>query len=533
MTVGTGDAERSWLLPVVLGVTLTAAMCAAAVLHAPAGIAGEWDWEYASKANWSNLGVVLGCLGAFLVAFHYGLRVYPTARPAWRRSLVAMLLPGIFVTHLAVASLGQYGLMEQAWVVLNPWETGAYFQEVRRLERGVLAAAPGLTGPLGYIDNFDEYIDRNWQDYGDATDTRRNVHPPGNTMLFYGLKKLAESDLRVGDAALGGATIASVTVRESRKSEEVWSRLGSLAPAVFTAVFFFQFLAGLVLIPTLILAGHLIGKQVPLFAATLAAFVPSVFLFEPSPDQSYALLAMFIWLFVYLALSRQSGVWAMLAGGTVYFGLFFSLVYLVVVAMAGGCVLFALVRQDSPVGYLRGNWRALARLLAYGVLGFAVPMAAMGLFLGYDTTRVVTLCWRNHARFYDWEQFPRTYWKWLRVNPFELLIFAGGSASALFLAALVSEWQKPRVQRRRQLNPYLWGFLLVMGLLWLSGKNSGEAARLWMPFMPALALVGLSAYRQARWPNWVYTVLLGLQMLQLIVFRLSFDVYRVAVNINQ
>jgi len=524
--------DRSWRLPLVLAVVLTAVMCAVVLLRVPIGVAGEWVWAYALAPNWPNLVWAIACGGAFLLVFHLGLQVFAKQGEWSRRALIAILLFGVFIVHLAVASLGQYGLMEDAWVILSPWETGAYFHEAERLELGTLSAAPGLTDPVRYVDEFDEYIDRDWKQYGDVSNTRLNVHPPGNTLSFYAVKRGVQAWPLVGKVAVNAALAGSAPLREQFQDEEFSAAVTPIAPGIFTATFLFQFLSCLVLVPAMVLSRHLAPKQLPLCAGALAAFIPSVFLFEPSPDQSYALVAVFLLLFVYLALSKKSSLWAFLAGATAYCGLFFSLAYLVIGAIAAACVLFALVSQASPVQYLRSNWRTVGRIVAFGLAGLAVPAVVMRLVLGYDTVRVLALCWRNHADFYTWEEFPRTYWKWLLINPFELLMFAGGSVSALTVAAVVREWRKPRLGFRKNLNPYLWGLLLVIVILWISGKNSGEAARLWMPLMPALAIVGLSAYGESRWPNWVYTVLLGLQMLQIIVFRLSFDVYRVAQHIT-
>ena len=43
----------------------------------------------------------------------------------------------------------------------------------------------------------------------------------------------------------------------------------------------------------------------------------------------------------------------------------------------------------------------------------------------------------------------------------------------------------------------VWSGIAVWGLLWVSGKNSGEAARLWILLMPGLVwLAGQSRYSE-------------------------------------
>jgi hypothetical protein len=84
---------------------------------------------------------------------------------------------------------------------------------------------------------------------------------------------------------------------------------------------------------------------------------------------------------------------------------------------------------------------------------------------------------KNHARFYI--EYPRTYRAWFLVNPVELAI-------ALGLPVVV--WAGAGLLRPRLLPGSFWATLAVLCLLNLSGRNLGEVARLWLPFMPPLIL---------------------------------------------
>jgi hypothetical protein len=124
--------------------------------------------------------------------------------------------------------------------------------------------------------------------------------------------------------------------------------------------------------------------------------------------------------------------------------------------------------------------RRLAPAAGWGALAFAIPCLATWWFLKLNLLTVWWLNLKNHAGFYN--QFPRSYWKWLLVNPIELAVAAGAPLSVLALWSIVGAW------RRRDLPPFahVWAWLLTLGVLWLSGKNMGEAARLWILFMPSL-----------------------------------------------
>jgi hypothetical protein len=175
-----------------------------------------------------------------------------------------------------------------------------------------------------------------------------------------------------------------------------------------------------------------------------------------------------------------------------------------------------------------------------------VLAASLGAFLA------VTFCFRqatgcslfqvwisnltNHAGFY--ERYSRSYWGWLLVNPIELIVAVGpltgicglvGAAKTAgrFAAALASEAPERDDEPGRS-----WADCLVLAaaatwlMLWLSGKNSGETARLWIFLMPAFpVLLGLliqpdegggpwsAAVRARVWALWGLQALLQLVLM--------------------
>ena len=50
-------------------------------------------------------------------------------------------------------------------------------------------------------------------------------------------------------------------------------------------------------------------------------------------------------------------------------------------------------------------------------------------------------------------------------------------------------------------DPLLLSFVTVWTLLWLSGKNSGEAARLWNPLLPILLVVAAGGLAKTTQPD--------------------------------
>src|SRR5262249_50371344 len=117
----------------------------------------------------------------------------------------------------------------------------------------------------------------------------------------------------------------------------------------------------------------------------------------------------------------------------------------------------------------------------WAAAGFALPTLAAWIAFGLNLPAVWWLNLQNHAGFYS--HFSRTWWKWLLVNPIEFAFAAGGPRGGS--AARVAVLQVP--VHGRAAPQHVWAGLATLGLLWLSGKNMGEAARLWIFLMPGLA----------------------------------------------
>jgi hypothetical protein len=168
-----------------------------------------------------------------------------------------------------------------------------------------------------------------------------------------------------------------------------------------------------------------------------------------------------------------------------------SLAMLPVAALAGvlslGRIIAAepVARPRIAIGTLRATAVAAAAFLALTVLAYAL----------FDLNLLAVWSWnyRNHAGFYT--QYDRTYWSWLLVNPIELALAVGAPAVVACLARL-----------RGRLTPDKLAplsALAVIGLLWAAGKNSGEAARLWLFLMPWILWAGAGlwagAVGRSRW----------------------------------
>ena len=121
-------------------------------------------------------------------------------------------------------------------------------------------------------------------------------------------------------------------------------------------------------------------------------------------------------------------------------------------------------------------------------LGFAIPTLLLFLFARINLLNVWCLNYQNHAGFY--RHYSRTYWKWLLANPLELSFAVGWPVALLAIIACWRIIRGFRVQAGPKAKADLWKVVgpvvMVWGLLWITGKNSGEAARIWILFIPWL-----------------------------------------------
>ena len=144
-----------------------------------------------------------------------------------------------------------------------------------------------------------------------------------------------------------------------------------------------------------------------------------------------------------------------------------------------------------------------------------VPMLLAGWFGRVNLPVVWWLNYQNHAGFYG--QYTRSYWKWLFVNPIELSFAAGFPVVIAAGAGCVrlSRTHRSKLPKLCDVLTFTWvtcAMLFVWGTLWLTGKNSGEAARLWIVFLPWLVwlagplLAEAEAKSKSRWlrPAWVF-----------------------------
>ena len=484
----------------------------------PLGVKGEWEAQYAPHPQWFRAWWPLILLAAILWLVWWGVRKCEGWSAKSQRIFLLLFFLTVFLFHLNSALLGEFGTAEIPGAVMWPRAMGNYFSEAREI------------GPLGnlpaYLKNFPERTLR-WT-------SRISTHPPATTVLFLAFQRAFARSASLTGVAQGLATLLpkGEAVFASAKDEAERAENAS----GFILGLFLILLASASVIPAYLLAREILSPKAAVWALGFSATIPSMHLFSPGIDQTFSLYSLLLSLLILRAIKRKSRSYAFVFGLVFYLALSFTLAFLaLVIFFLAALVLVALRERGKFRDYLSG-WP----LIIFALLGFFLPVLILKIALGYNSLSGFYAAFRADRLFYA-KGVGRSYWKWLGMNPVMFITFLGIPAAGLWLSgALKDTLRLISAGGRRQLTVngriFALTFFIIMILLIISGRNLGEVERLWVFLMPLGILAALCHWQTAdtRRPTvdgfglhgWLYLLLL--QGLQVISFRLLFDVWATA-----
>jgi hypothetical protein len=307
------------------------------------------------------------------------------------------------------------------------------------------------------------------------------THPPGLTVCFRGLLKMCESSewlthwvlrSRPTSVAAATSTIARHAMTDGRAFTQVDSAVLWLAALLAMSA------AALTSSALYALIRQEAEPHVAWVVAALWPLVPAVAVFLPKSDAVFPLLAVggaAAWQNAWVQRSLGRGL---VAGLLLWLGMMLSAAFLVVILL-----LFVATTLDRRI-----PWRTadVARPLGGLILGLLVPSMGIGLGWGINLLNVWRWNLANHALFY--EHNVRTPWRWALTNPVELGLAVGLPVAFLGVVGLVELSRRQSGRGLGGRRPMTLAYVIVWTLLWLSGKNMGEAARLWLFLMPGVLL---------------------------------------------
>ena len=480
----------------------------------PLGVPGEWTWKRITHPATARFDSLLGIIQAGLTIGSVGLVAWLGGRLFARRQerdgrsrlvraagLLSLVATGFLGTQLLQHSLPSgYGIGRAPWVLYYPGSSG-YYYEARR------------------VTSLEDLRERYLEMLDDPDPRRRTLHlgthPPGLFLLHLAIRESCRRSPAIKQ------TMLSWQPRRVREAQSTIREAGRPIPPIDTAALWLAaVLTQLAAVATAIPIYRLVrvdhAPETAWRAASMWLLVPAVAVFLPKSDCLFPLLATTsLWL--WWSAIRRGGWWrATLAGGLAWVGLCLSLAFLPILVLAAGLAWWMNWRGRFPRGRLT-IW-AVASLA-----GLALPTLACWLTLDLN---LVTIWWSNldnHAAFYDQPEHPRSYWPWLGLNTLELTIALGVPLAGLGIGGLVLRTRQPKPE----LQAPAWSCLAVWCLLWLSGKNMGEAARLWLFLMPWACWLAASALDRLRNRDWAMLLLLQAAMALAVVQRVTgFDFAR-------
>jgi hypothetical protein len=449
----------------------------------PLGIPGEWTWQRVAPEpdlRWNLIGVAVAA--ALYVGFiEAGARQRQAGSRshiksiAWLTGLVAVAFTWLWVVQESAPIINRTG--KSAFVLYYASSSG-YFTKARYENPDAGA----------FLSEYEGLMRE-----GDVLHV--GTHPPGLFLIFHGLITLCQQCpwLEVLDSTQSASfrEACDVIARNNTRSVPPRPLLPIDRRVLWLASMLVMGAAALTVLPLYWLLRRTVDASAAWRGAALWPAIPAVAMFIPKSDVAYAFVGTLMVVAWLASTDRKSLALAALTGLLVWCGLMMSLAFLPVVLFMAIVGWKPSPADDtaSETSIRRLGWIAGApsiRCVLAAIAGFVTPTLLLGWCCRINMIDVWRLNYFNHAAFYA--KYSRTYWKWLLENPLELAFSAGWPVfllAVLFVAAALRSRRSPAM-------PVVAGVVLVWGSLWLTGKNSGEVARLWIVFLPWLVwLAGL------------------------------------------
>jgi hypothetical protein len=459
-------------LKAVLVVAVLVTTVVIAVRQVPLGVPGEWTWSRQALAAditeaMDRLLIPLIVSAALVVFCRFIDR--QIAHASTRRQVV-------FVGLLVVAAMCWMDAVRQAaasphrevrplWVLYDKYASGYFFEAVFEIK--------------SQHDLLTTYEARMAE--GDVL--HEGTHPPGLFLLNWWAVQATQKFPQL-------ISVAKWTQRRdvvhTFRQVEAESRLARpLTDSEFAALCMVSFisvlLAAMTVIPVYGIVRMFCNRRTAWRAACLMMTIPCIAVFAPRSDIVYAFTGtLMLWFMLESILAESDSVRAafgVAAGLVTFISLATSLAHLpvLVVVSVFSCLLLRCPQQVTR-----------SRVFVAGAIVLAVLCVAVGAWTFATDCNLLNV-WKmnlaNHAGFYS--QSPRTWWKWLLVNPIEIGFALGLPLTSISMICVSQTWRtsgtsdEPPKGQTSIFGLLIQSMMLTWLLLWLSGKNSGEAARLW------------------------------------------------------
>lgn len=455
-------------------IAMTAAAIATIIVWGPwpLGVPTEWVWKPISgSAVTLVVAILIALVGAVVVLGVDKLASRYAASSRWKRFLWAMGLAVVAFAWLATVRepidwlKTAAGRSRDPWVLYMPGASGYY------------TAATEVESRTEFLSGYDEFV-------AEGDFLHQGTHPPGLILAYWHLRNVVQALPFTESLALGAMSSAS------RNSMDIISETQS-APLTNTdktvlwyAAIFTQAAVAFCVVPLLFLLKQMTDAATAWRLASLWLFVPAAAVFVPKSDCLYPFVGLCV-ASLWVRGLKGSRLAAFLSGWIASYGLLLSLAIGPLLAgIASGTLYWAATEKNQ--------WRRVGMSTGVAVAGGITQLIPV-LLGGLNIVAVWLGNLKNHATFYDHN--PRTFLAWLPVNFIEGTLAAGLPIVAVAMLIKVFARRRTNETERctadgdtngitRLVGNIIHGVLIAWLLLLLSGKNMGEAARLWILFTP-------------------------------------------------
>lgn len=337
------------------------------------------------------------------------------------------------------------------------------------------------------------------------------THPPGMFLLAKGCIEACRNFPAIksmADAVTAKSTVEAFRFVEQNARLKRSLTNDELAGLKLLSLITFT-LAALTIVPLCLLANRIFLPTTAWMICCLWPTVPAISIFFPKSDVIFPSLSLL--LLVFATAGSQSIKKAIFTGVTA--GIVLLLASCLSLAILPTVVVIGIFLTQQIAKAPRDNGTAALVLIGTVTATVVFSMFAIDQLFDCNLLAIFRQNLTNHEGFY--QQFHRTYWKWLLVNPIELSFAVGVPVMGLAVTSTAWLFQKqpsgsaateeskdatdgklrPATVHRMN-RSMLIALATTIALLWISGKNNGEAARLWCFMTPwVLLLSGTTVQR--------------------------------------
>lgn len=485
---------------VIACIAVLSAVVLCLVPSIPLGVPGEWTWARRTLLEIDPVAMILAALLAGGYWWGAG-RLIDREEAAPRTQAGSPFGPCL----LALVWLGGMLLAFPEYHGIGRSPTVLYY---KRTEGYFWQAAFEVQDSRQFLASYRDSISQ-----GDDPDRYLHLgtHPPGLTLVYRGLLALMETSPGLAHAAV---SLEPPSIRDAFDSlRQFPTPQGGPFSEAHEATLWMATLLTLVAAagaawPIYRLTERMSNRTAACRAALLWPLVPSLLVFFPKSDLLCPVIAAtscWLWLDGW---SRQRWERCLLSGIGFFVGLMLTLALAPIALLL--VVQTSLERWGRRDELCERTVTSDVLAVTWAVMGLVVPLVAVSLWGRCNVVAIWIENLQNHAMFYDHN--PRSFGLWLMVNPLEAAFALGVPLACLVALGIVRAMTNRRLEPKAFSQSLAW--LGVWAILWLSGKNMGEAARLWIFLAPWPVMTAATAMATDRtFPR----VVMGLQLVICVV----------------